>query len=82
MWGMVRCAALEIDSRVLSMVCIDAEDVAIGEKMWSQIWWELVLPYRNGSFLSEEDEDAFTEGEICYRGKSWFVRRFVRAGVD
>ena len=53
------------------MVCTDTEHVVMAEEAWSQVWGEFVLPYYNKSILSEEDEGAFTEGEVCYCGESW-----------
>ena len=40
-WGMVRSAAVEMDSRVLSMVCIDTDDAVGAEEAWRQVWQEL-----------------------------------------
>jgi len=75
-WGMIRSAALEIDSRVLSMVCIDTDHVMTANEAWSQVWQELVLPHWNAS-----SDDTVGEVEICYRGETQFLRRLCASRI-
>ena len=80
MWGMVRSAAMEMDSHVLSMVCIDTDGVVGAKEAWRQVWQELVVSHwnaRSASASGDDDDGSNTvaEVEVCYRGKSWFVRR-------
>ena len=78
MWGMIRSAALEIDSRVLSMVCIDTDDVVGAKEAWRQVWQELVVSNwnaRSASASGDDGSNTVAEVEVCYRGKSRYVRR-------
>ena len=77
-WGMVRCAALEMDSRALSMVCIDTDDAVGAKEAWRQVWQELVVSHWNvrGASASQGDgSNTVAEVEVCYRGQSRYVRR-------
>ena len=80
MWGMVQCAALEMDSRVLSLVCIDTDSVVGAKEAWRQVWHELVVSHWNAKSASASGDDddgsnTVAEVEVCYRGKSRYVRR-------
>mmetsp|Transcript_17583 Transcript_17583/g.25661 ORF Transcript_17583/g.25661 Transcript_17583/m.25661 type:complete len:103 (+) Transcript_17583:365-673(+) len=46
------------------------ECVMTANEVWSQVWRELVLLHWNAS-----RDDTVAEVEICYRGKTRFVRR-------
>ena len=78
-WGMVRSAAMEMDSRVLSMVCIDTDCVVGAKEAWRQVWQELVVSHWNARSASASGDDdgsnTVAEVEVCYRGKSRYVRR-------
>ena len=62
------------------MVCIDTDGVLGTKEAWRQVWQELVVSHWNARSASASGDDGggsntVTEVEVCYRGKSRYVRR-------
>merc|ERR1711957_283389 len=64
-WGLVRTAALEIDSRKISIVCIDTDSSLSEKDMIVQVSHELLV----------DGDNNMPVPEVAYRGKQRFERR-------
>merc|ERR1712161_180032 len=64
-WGLVRTAALEINSRKISIVCIDTDSSLSEKDMIVQVGHELLV----------DDDNNMPVPEVAYRGKQRFERR-------
>ena len=78
-WGMIRSAALEIDFRLLSMICIDTDHILTTKDTLTQATQELIMPYWKSRMSTSEDGSDNAETEICYRGENRYVRRLCKS---
>ena len=63
---------------MLSIVCIDMDNAVGVSEAWRQVWQELAVSHwntRSASASQDDGSNAVAEVEVCYRGRSRYVRR-------